>query len=259
MDSTHDESSLYEVDEDEFAATSGWDNSPLTTTMSNPVSAEQVNKPGSSSSRASQQSPKKQHQSMLVRSKATHFLPLQAAPGMEESEADIALDTYGEEQIAAGTQRAAEHAQATLANAAAQRYERAGEQGQTSRFFGGASPSQQRLNQANPSPFIPSSGITSDGLLPQEAFHAGGERTSLLELSKRKCSLLLSSCTPDESEDSHDPVRPIQAGKLPQRRHERVPVRGKRRPVCFETSQRAFLMTPPAPIVTSSSPSQHPL
>lgn len=196
LDSSHEERSLEEVDEDEYAASSGWDNNPLTTTVSNPVTTEPVNKAGSSSSRASQHSPKRQHQFLLARSKAPQFHPQHQMIDPGEAEADIALDTYGEEQIAAGTQRAAEHAQATLANAAAQRYERPVEQGsQTSRFFGATtspSPSSQRLNPGSPSPFVSSNPMAFDTMSPPETL-LSGDRTSLLELSKRKCSFLLTA------------------------------------------------------------------
>lgn len=199
MENTRDDSDLFEVDEDETTGVAGWENNPLTTTMSNPVTMEPIAKPGSSSSRASQHSPKRHHTSHLVRSTGTNYLPLQGSLNPEAVEIEEPLDTYGEEMVAAGTQRAAEHAQATLANAAAQNVERSSQHGQrTSRFantfeaMSSTSPSgQQRLMANHPaSGWVPDPKITFDGIAPPGTLISNDQRTSLRGSAQRKFTSL---------------------------------------------------------------------
>jgi PSP1 C-terminal conserved region len=131
MDNALDDSNLYEVDENEPADTDAWGHSPLTTTMSNPATTDigtkheviNANMPGISPVQTTQ-SPQTSHVQTSASfspgpsGMATKFLPPgNRAPLDVSHEEPETLDTYGEEMVAVGTQRAAEHAQSTLANA----------------------------------------------------------------------------------------------------------------------------------------------
>jgi hypothetical protein len=185
MDITHDDSNLYEVDEDETASPDVWGHSPLVTTattVSNPATAEGgsqddvISNVASFSPVQTSQSPSANH----LHSSATfpltsssmgakHLPPARSQRDTSNDEQET-LDTYGEEMVAVGTQRAAEHAQSTLANAEQlavqaalrtvgnvdQRKKNSRAQPNEAYNFGGSSsPQMRRLNQSN---FLPGLG-----------------------------------------------------------------------------------------------------
>jgi PSP1 C-terminal conserved region len=264
MDITHDDSNLYEVDEDESASPDVWGHSPLVTTattVSNPATAEAGSQEDGISNVASfspvqtSQSPSATHPHSSATfpsgssSMATKHLPSGRSQRDASNDESETLDTYGEEMVAVGTQRAAEHAQSTLANAEQlaiqatlravgnvdqrKKGSRSQQHNEAFAFGGSGSPQMRRMNPSN---FLPGLGPnipqSFDGSVPRPSnMHAESPGPSNQPLQSRKSTfnfqqlnsqfrIMNSSCN-EAAANSHvfpkqtkrlliEPVNPLQ-------------------------------------------------